>query len=61
MTKVETRKFDVGGVVLIRRPGHSGKPAPHERCQAAPVDQWLETLETRPDSYMGETYMGPWG
>jgi catechol 2,3-dioxygenase-like lactoylglutathione lyase family enzyme len=38
-------------------PPAANMPAP----DAARIDNWPETVEARPDTFLGEPYLGPWG
>ena len=41
--------------------GWDGRVRPHEGKSMPPIADWPETVAARSDSYMGETYLGPWG
>ena len=41
--------------------GWDGRPRPADRRPEIDNDEWPEIIESRPDGYMGEAYLGPWG
>ena len=57
--------FDPDGHALqlyfqMEQIGWDGRPRPSERLTPAPRSSWPEVLEARSDTFMGETYLGPW-
>ena len=41
--------------------GWDGRPRPVKQRPNVDNDNWPESLESQPDSYTGEAFMGPWG
>lgn len=41
--------------------GWDGRPRPQSERTPVPLQQWPEAVEARSDTFMGESYPGPWG